>query len=64
MERLVPITCCSIVVTAMLILHPTALRASDKKSSDKQAIETPEEEFSDAFNAKNVDAIMKVYAPG
>jgi len=42
---------------------PLQLWASGAKT-DKAAIEALEQRFSDAFNAKDVDAIMKVYAPG
>jgi ketosteroid isomerase-like protein len=45
-----------------LAASATALPAQ-AASSDEAAIKALETQFSAAFNAKNVDAIMKVYVP-
>lgn len=48
----------AIGLAAFAIAHP-----AHAASSDEAAIRTLESQFSAAFNAKNVDAIMKVYVP-
>ena len=43
---------------------PTAHAQASPATSDKAAIEALEQSYSDAFNTKNVSAIMGCYAPG
>ena len=48
----------------MVATSMCAAEATSAKTSDKAAIEALEQDFIAAMNAKDVDAIMKFYAPG
>ena len=51
------------IIAAAVALAPAA-SGHPSKSDNRAAIETLENQFAAAVNAKDVDAIMKVYAPG
>jgi ketosteroid isomerase-like protein len=56
---------CSLWTSLGLACAPIALCAeAPAANTDKAAIETLEKDFATAFNARNVDSIMKVYEPG
>ena len=48
----------------MLAVSLGAGPRAQAQSKDEQAIRALEDQFIGAFNAKDADAIMKVYAPG
>jgi uncharacterized protein (TIGR02246 family) len=50
----------ALAFTAALVVPPTAVRAA---SADETAIKALEARFAAAFNAKDLNAIMKVYVP-
>ena len=53
------------VTTAFLtLLAPMQAADKDKEDKDKAQIEALEKQYNDAFNAKDVNAIMACYAPG
>ena len=56
----------SVLVALSLAGVPMQLEAATAPTAkhDKAAIEALEQRFADAVNARDVDAIMKVYAPG
>jgi ketosteroid isomerase-like protein len=51
-------------IVAGAVLLPLAASAHPSKSDNRAAIEALENQFAAAVNAKNLDAIMKAYAPG
>src|SRR5205807_1138598 len=53
---------CSIALAAIAL--PSAVAAHSSKTDTRAAIQALEERFAAAVRAKDLDAIMKVYAPG
>jgi ketosteroid isomerase-like protein len=51
-------------IVAAAVVLPLAVSAHPTKADSRAAIETLENQFAAAVNAKNLGAIMKVYAPG
>lgn len=65
MVRLNTLICgVALAVTGLVVLPAPAHAADAPASRDKAAIEALEARFAAAFNARDVDAIMRVYAPG
>jgi len=56
----------AVVVSALLLAGSLGALAQSKggMKGDKAAIEALEKRYVEAFNARNLDAIMSVYAPG
>jgi len=64
MRRLSHLVSSALVVTIGVTGLVAQVHAADTAAnSDKTAIEALEKRFADALNAKDLDAIMKVYAP-
>ena len=53
-----------LALTGLLVLAAPAEAAGTAASRDEAAIEALEARFAAAFNARDVDAIMRVYEPG
>ena len=65
MSKLLALICAGAVTASGLIVFPTSLQAADSMAArDKAAIEALEARVAAAFNAKDVNAIMRVYEPG
>lgn len=65
MVRLNTLICGIALALTGLVVFPAPVHAADAATSrDKAAIEALEARFAAAFNARDVDAIMRVYAPG
>jgi ketosteroid isomerase-like protein len=65
MIRPITLICGTALAVAGLVALPPPVRAADTVASrDKSAIEALEARFAAAFNAKDVNAIMRVYEPG
>jgi ketosteroid isomerase-like protein len=65
MARLTTWICGAVLAVAVLVAFAAPVHAADKAAGrDKAAIEALEARFAAAFNAKNVNAIMRVYEPG
>jgi ketosteroid isomerase-like protein len=63
MIRLISLVCVTALAIAGLVALPAPAHAADA-AGDKAAIESLEARFAAAFNARDVSAIMSVYAPG
>jgi ketosteroid isomerase-like protein len=65
-NRISSLTCCALAALAStsVSMSAAAQAAASAKPDDKAAIEALEQQFTAAFNAKDADAIMKVYIPG
>jgi len=65
MARLVTLICSAApAIAGLVVLAAPAHAAGSAAARDKAAIEALEAQFAVAFNAKDVDAIMRVYEPG
>ena len=65
MVRLARFICGTALAAAGLVVLPAPAHAGGTAAAhDKAAIEALEARFAAAFNAKDVDAIMRVYEPG
>lgn len=65
MARMTTSACGILLAAAGLIASPAPLHAASTAAArDRAAIETLESRFAAAFDAKDVSAIMRVYAPG
>lgn len=66
MKRLAGALCAALALIAGFAGSAMSAQATDSATpgSDEAAIEALEHQFVDAFNAKDLDAIMKVYARG
>lgn len=65
MVRLVTLICSTaLAIAGLVVLAAPAHAAGTAAARDKTAIEALEAQFAVAFNAKDVDAIMRVYEPG
>jgi ketosteroid isomerase-like protein len=65
MARLIPLVRGTVLAVSVLAIFPVAVQAANGVAAgDKAAIEALEAQFVAAFNAKDVDAIMRVYEPG
>jgi ketosteroid isomerase-like protein len=65
MTRPITLICGTVLAVAGLVVFPAPVHAADTAASrDKAAIETLEAHFAAAVNAKDVNAIMRVYEPG
>lgn len=63
MTRPITLICGTALAIAGLVVLPAPVHAADT-ARDKAAIESLEARFSAAFNARDLNAIMSVYAPG
>ncbi len=65
MARFITLVCGIVLAVAGLVAFPTPVHAAHMVATrDKAAIETLEAHFAAAVNAKDVNAIMRVYEPG
>jgi ketosteroid isomerase-like protein len=65
MTRLITLLWGAVLTGSVLAAYPAPVHAADTVAArDKAAIEALEARFAAAFNAKDVDAIMRVYEPG
>jgi ketosteroid isomerase-like protein len=65
MTRLIALLWGTVLTVSGLVAYAAPVHAADMASSrDKSAIEALEARFAAAFNAKDVNAIMRVYEPG
>jgi ketosteroid isomerase-like protein len=65
MVRLITMTCGTVLALAGLVVFAAPVHAADTAAArDKAAIEALEAQFAAAFNAKDVNAIMRLYEPG
>lgn len=65
MTRLIVSLCGTVLAVAVLAAAPAPANAANASAArDETAIKALEARFADAFNAKNVSAIMDVYEPG
>jgi ketosteroid isomerase-like protein len=65
MPKLLTMTCATVLgVIAIVALPASAHAANASAARDRAAIEELEARFAAAFNAKDVNAIMRVYEPG
>ncbi|HJS90083.1 MAG TPA: nuclear transport factor 2 family protein [Steroidobacteraceae bacterium] len=64
MARIITLLVGSALTISALAAYPTPVQAASSSAADKAAIEALEARFAAAFEAKDVDAIMRVYLPG